>query len=72
MYQQCDNDILLFDEAHFRAMEFQALSWKPRNMTSICYNFFAINENLLVNLVDLQMLWCTICKSRQAYGNILN
>jgi len=36
VHQQCDNDILLFDEAHFQAMEFQALSHKPHNMTSIC------------------------------------
>jgi hypothetical protein len=36
VHQQCDSDILLFDEAHFQAMELQALSWKPHNTTSIC------------------------------------
>jgi len=36
VHQQCDIDILLFDEAHFQAMEFQALSQKPHNMISIC------------------------------------
>jgi hypothetical protein len=35
-HQQCHNDILLFDEAHFQAMELQALSQKPHNTTSIC------------------------------------
>jgi hypothetical protein len=52
------------DEARLQAMDLQALLWKPHNMIIVCCNLFAINNNLLGDLVDLQMIQCIICKSQ--------
>lgn len=54
----------MFDEARFQAMELQALLWKPHDMTFVCCKLFAINNNMRVDLVNLQMLQCIICKSQ--------
>jgi hypothetical protein len=67
VHQQCDNDV--FDEVHFQT---STLLWKPHNKTFICWSFLAKNNNLLVDLVNPQMLCCTICKTQQVHGNILN
>jgi hypothetical protein len=37
VHQQCDNDV--FDEMYFQTMELQALLWKPRSKTFICWSF---------------------------------
>jgi hypothetical protein len=34
--------------------------------------FFVINDNLYINLVNLKMLRCIICKFQQVVDNILN
>lgn len=53
-------------------MEVQVLLWKLHNNTSICLNFFVINDNLLINLENPQMLWCIVYISQHASSNILN
>lgn len=70
VHQQCDSDV--FDEMHFQIMELQALLWKPHNRTFICWSFLAINDNLLVGLVNPQMLCCIFYITQQAFGSILN
>jgi hypothetical protein len=70
VHQQCDNDI--FDEMNLQIMELQTLLWKPHNMMYTCWNFFVVNDNLHVDLVNPQMLCCIICHTQQASRNILN
>jgi hypothetical protein len=37
-------------ELHLVAIAAQVQKWKPNNMNSICWGFFAINDNSLVDL----------------------
>jgi len=53
-------------------MEVRVLLWKLHNNTSICLNFFVVNENLPVDLENPQMLWCIVYVSQHASSNILN
>jgi hypothetical protein len=43
----------------------QAIAWKPHNWTSLCSGFFAINDNLPVDLEKPQTLRCIICRTKQ-------
>ncbi len=47
-------------EVYFQVRKQQALLWKPHNITFIWWSFFAINDNLLVDMLNLQMLKCII------------
>jgi hypothetical protein len=47
------------------AIQSQAITWKPNSRTSLCWGFFVVNDNLLVDLEKLQMLQCIICKIKQ-------
>jgi hypothetical protein len=44
----------------------QVIAWKPHSPTSLCWGFFAINDNLPVDLKKLQLLRCIIYKIKQA------
>jgi hypothetical protein len=57
---------------YFQVREQQSLLWKPHNKTFILWSFFAINANLLVDMLNPQMLKCIICQFRQTSRNILN
>jgi hypothetical protein len=46
-------------------IQVQAIAWKPHNWTSLCWGFFAINDNLLMDLEKPQMLRCIIYKIEQ-------
>jgi hypothetical protein len=52
MYLQCDNDLLKTNEMHFIIIEAQAQKWKARNMNSIGWGLFVVNNNLYVDLAN--------------------
>jgi hypothetical protein len=39
-------------------VESQAMAWKPHSHMFICWGFFVVNDGLLMDLMNLQMLWC--------------
>lgn len=50
VHLQCDNDLVENDELHLVTIAAQVQKWKPNNMNSICWGFFGINDNSLVDL----------------------
>jgi len=53
VHLQCDNDLVENDEFHLVAIitiVAQGQKWKPNNKNSICWGFFASNDNFPVDL----------------------
>ncbi len=72
VHLKCDSNLLENDDVQLTIVEVQIQQCKPHNMTSICWGFFIINDNLLIDFENPQMLWCTIYQFKQVAGNILN
>jgi hypothetical protein len=49
---QCDSDLVENDELHLAGITTQAHKWKPNNRNSICWGFFAINDNFPIDFRD--------------------
>jgi hypothetical protein len=47
----------------------QAIFWKPNHWNSICYVFFPMNDDLLVDFENLQMLQSIVYRSEKAICN---
>lgn len=47
------------------------MAWKFHNCMPICWGLFIMNNGLHVDLVNLQMLQCMICKLKQATRDVL-
>jgi hypothetical protein len=72
VHLECDSNLLENDDVQLTIVEVQVQQCIPHNMTSICWGFFVINDNLLIDFENPQMLLCTIYQSKQIVGNILN
>jgi hypothetical protein len=66
-----DHVIAIVEVVQLVAIKAQVALWKPRHHSSICWVFFVVNDNLLVDIVNPQMLICIICRSEQANDNVL-
>jgi hypothetical protein len=71
VHLECDSNLLENDNVQLTIVEVQVQQCKPHNMTSICWGFFIINDNLLIDFENPQMLWCTIYQFKQVVGYIL-
>ncbi len=71
VHLECDSNLLENDNVQLTIVEVQVQQCKPHNMTSICWGFFVINDNLLIDFENPQMLWCTIYQFKQVVGYIL-
>ncbi len=49
------------DDDKLATKEIDAQQWKPHNRTSICWGFYAINNNMPIDLENPHMLHCIIC-----------
>jgi hypothetical protein len=72
VHLQCDNDLVYNDELNLVAIAIKAQKWKPNNKNSICWGFFAVNDNSLIDFKNPHMLCCIICRPTrcQKVGNI--
>jgi hypothetical protein len=61
-----ENDVL-----QLVIIEVQAVFWKPHHWNSICWDFFPMNDDLLVDFENLQMLQCIVYRSEKAIRNFL-
>ncbi len=61
-----ENEIL-----EFAIIQVQVAFWKPHNEGSIAWGFFAMNDDLLVHLENLQMLWCIVHRLEKTSCNDL-
>jgi len=52
-------------------VEAQAVAWKPYSCMFVCWGFFVVNDGLPMGLVNLQILWCIICRYEEATNNVL-
>lgn len=48
----------------FTCIQTHPATWKPHSWNSICWGFFIVNDNLLVDLVNLQMSRCIIYRTK--------
>lgn len=55
----------------FATIKAQVALWKLHHNSSICWGFFVVNDNVLIDIVNPQMLRCIICRSEQANENVL-
>jgi hypothetical protein len=55
----------------FTCIQAHAVAWNPHSWNSICWGFFIVNDNLLVDLVKLQMSRCIIYRIKFKNGNFL-
>jgi hypothetical protein len=61
VHTQCGNYLSNNDNIQLGTIKIQAWQWKPiHNITSICWGFFNIDDNLSTNLQNSQMLRCII------------
>jgi hypothetical protein len=51
-------------------VEAQAMALKPHSHLSICWGFFVVDDNLIVDLVKSQMLQCIICRCKQVANDV--
>jgi hypothetical protein len=58
-----DNDLVENDELHLTIIAIQTHKWKPNNRNSICWGFFAINDNFFIDIKNPKMLQRIICRS---------
>jgi len=71
VHHQCDNDLVDDDELHLVVIVITIHKWKPNNKNSICWGFFAINDNSPVDIKNPQMSHCIIYRPiPQKVGNI--
>jgi hypothetical protein len=49
----------------------QAMGWKPYNRMFVCWELFYVNNGLPMDLVNLQILWCIICRYEEETNNVL-
>jgi hypothetical protein len=59
------------DASKLATLKAQGMAWKLHSYLSICWGFFVVNDDLLVDLVKPQMLQCIICRSEQAFNDVM-
>jgi len=53
---QTGSNVPNLDAFQLETIEAQVITWRPHAWISICWEFFVINDNHLVDLENLQML----------------
>jgi hypothetical protein len=41
--------------------------WHPHNRNALCWSFYCVNDNLIVNLNVIQMMHCLLCHSQPIF-----
>ncbi len=57
---QIDNEKKIMQQ-HFKKLHIQRKFWKPKGRNALCWSFFCINDNKLVNLEQPQIRRCLLC-----------
>jgi hypothetical protein len=42
--------------------------WKPHDITSLCWSFYCVNDNVEVNLVNTKIIHCILCYQNLVIG----
>jgi len=73
IHLQINNNLVENDELLLANITTQAHKWKPNNKNSMCWGFFAVNDNFLIGFKNPLKLQCIIYNPNpQEVGNTPN
>ncbi len=53
---------------NLKKLHAQRKIWKPHGRTSLCWNFYCVNNNAEVDLINTQIMRCILCYKNLVIG----
>jgi len=66
------SNVAIVEVVHLVVIKVKIALWKPHHHSSIYCDFFVVNDNQLIDIVNPSRCWDTLSKFEQASENILS